>query len=1294
MKKKQRLSPLIIKRSCFVLSLVLIILTIFIIKVGLDKNYYQLTGTFDEATGKYQIIIRVDHPKNEEITLQADDKQLISMEMLENFQSNSVDILPPATETESGIRLKIKADNKKVKLTLPILLPEEQTTNICLSRAGKIIGKKRIARSEQTKEKERKTAVSGSETNLLKMSNLNGSFSNAFLSLNNDYQTVVDKTAIVYNDIQLLQAFEDESVTKIEFGADISHSYDNNLTLKRSLVIDGKGYSLKLVAKQGLSGGTFNLKSTNNVPAIFEIKNLNIVYSEGYSSANAFIHCDNKAVSNFWTVKVYNVIGNMLTSFLYLPQGKLEVRGTFYWNQKSFSSHSLGGAVNATNILITDGAEVELSVARDGAVLRLNPENNNISTSLVVNKGSKVKLFSADKQAIWMNSEGATNEVIFEVSDGGTALECSSKGTYYGADGGVVTIQGKRDTAKGKYSRTEVLRGASLSVTAAVKASDNKSTSAFVNQVSGDGIFNIDGNAKVTLKAEGEAHNFCSAFRMRLVGNQTINVSNNAELNVIKKSGVAAAIRMYGKDNRFIIESGGKLNVRNEDSSGKASDGGDTGGRQGIQFTVDGGGTSSFTSEGAQSSINVYADKGPALESVSGNFVFNVGQAAILSLEGQTASANRGIIQGHGKTQVTIDHPTFYDFCNNRANGGQVFATGGNNDQLFVSKGIGLAVWEKRKGIDVNGNPDAFWNSLEYTLSHANFNTIASTDQAQEFNAQTFKGGSAYTRINGNNYRPIVSELHLPTNADKHVYGQVVVPYKLDGSTREAWEQEVWVELQLVDVKGQEKARQWVATHGKNDRLPGVSIYGEPARGGIFDWKLAEFLQTGETVNVLQVIRGDHLNLEYKNNIISLPEDIKIKKVMVQDVTPPSSLVVETQAATDAIKQIKGTVDLFDARDQRLQDEVYIFVKTARGYLTHSDGNNFVKVTAASESQTEGSTIKKWAFDLPAYLDVAADQSVEIFAKDTVIGEPEILGTAPATLSMEPNNKLGNLSPSIVNGEANCEYHDAVGDARFTPAVLLELSSVTPSAPTIRLEIPQSFDRDQNGKPMISHGNQFDFRITITSGDAHGSGKDPVKNLEVILSKSEYLSYYRLEQLTKHAEIAAVNSSDAEFKIKLKNDLAPGESITFTVTAKVEAVPEGLTTLQTVGTVRAESPIAIEDPFIPGPPDPSPARVILQNSASIDIVTGTRATLGEDVYLSVVNQQLRIYYSNVEKLAVYIDGTHYQDFTVKKQRVTDSLTLEIPVSEIRNHVSVKYKDIETGKEKIAYWNNHWSFMKK
>ncbi|EGO6609435.1 hypothetical protein GWG83_002506 [Enterococcus faecalis] len=87
-----------------------------------------------------------------------------------------------------------------------------------------------------------------------------------------------------------------------------------------------------------------------------------------------------------------------------------------------------------------------------------------------------------------------------------------------------------------------------------------------------------------------------------------------------------------------------------------------------------------------------------------------------------------------------------------------------------------------------------------------------------------------------------------------------------------------------------------------------------------------------------------------------------------------------------------------------------------------------------------------------------------------------------------------------------------------------------------------------------------------------------------------------------------------------------------------------------------------------------------------------KPVVNADVYLNIVNNKLNVYYANINKFTVYIDGERYKEYHVSNKPVVESQTIDLPVSEIRNKLTVKYTNLE-GKEMNVYWNNSWDFVK-
>ncbi|HCE11498.1 MAG TPA: hypothetical protein DEQ24_01765 [Enterococcus sp.] len=80
-----------------------------------------------------------------------------------------------------------------------------------------------------------------------------------------------------------------------------------------------------------------------------------------------------------------------------------------------------------------------------------------------------------------------------------------------------------------------------------------------------------------------------------------------------------------------------------------------------------------------------------------------------------------------------------------------------------------------------------------------------------------------------------------------------------------------------------------------------------------------------------------------------------------------------------------------------------------------------------------------------------------------------------------------------------------------------------------------------------------------------------------------------------------------------------------------------------------------------------------------------------DIYLNVVNSRLNIYYANVNNFTIYIDGEIYETYSVANRPTVESIVLDIPVNEIRNKISIEYRD-RNNQLVRAYWNDNWEFL--
>ena len=206
------------------------------------------------------------------------------------------------------------------------------------------------------------------------------------------------------------------------------------------------------------------------------------------------------------------------------------------------------------------------------------------------------------------------------------------------------------------------------------------------------------------------------------------------------------------------------------------------------------------------------------------------------------------------------------------------------------------------------------------------------------------------------------------------------------------------------------------------------------------------------------------------------------------------------------------------------------------------------------------------------------------------------------------------------------------------------------------------------------------MRTIVESNDARNSGKDDIENAVVTLDISpNLLTFLNVDALVYQDNVASASLSGDRITIHLERPIAPGDRIEWNLTARVDeqaAAGNGLTPVTINGRVSGNQP---------------ETENILVGEDSLTLQTGTRAVTGELINLAVHNNQLQIFYSNLSTFDVYMDGTFYRTYNVQQRPVTDSVTLDIPVHDIRNLISVRYKD-ENGADRVSYWNNIWDFI--
>ena len=530
----------------------------------------------------------------------------------------------------------------------------------------------------------------------------------------------------------------------------------------------------------------------------------------------------------------------------------------------------------------------------------------------------------------------------------------------------------------------------------------------------------------------------------------TFNVSENSEINITKTGGAAPAVRMYGTDNKFIVNSGGKVSIRNY-GNGTPNNGGVDAGNQGIYYTDNRG---DFNLTGKGSEVKVVADNGPAIDMGTRTGSITAGEGTVFVAQGNTRAATSGIFNT-GVSTISVDKPLFYDFRNDRTGGGYVFDVRANS--TFTSTQSDLSVWNI--GDNLDGDPAKNWSLFDYVLSGANFVTINSTNVPTEFNTSVnsygSKGASSYSRMSGNNAAPIVDELRMPTNADKSIFGHVKVPIgTTDG--RDSWTDESYVVVQVTKPNG--TVSEFTApTIGMNNNSPGLSIYGEKPRAGMFKITLPnnQFVETGDQVKVIKAWRGVSDPSSNRNHS-SLPEDLIAPDRISKDVTPPTPTKIKDEdTINNATKQISG----------------------------HSaEPNSLVSITV-NETEITGSVVVEsngsWTFDLPRYLE--KNDIVQIFLQDQV-GSAIGVDNPPVT-----NNTVGNKNP-----KTTLAYHDAI----FEAAPKVTIQDVLPDTNKVvkSVSVNNSTNTTQVGS-ILTYTLDVGLDVDLSSVKVNGSNL-PADNVQ------------------------------------------------------------------------------------------------------------------------------------------------------------------------------------------------------
>lgn len=795
---------------------------------------------------------------------------------------------------------------------------------------------------------------------------------------------------------ELKAAISNTSVTEIVFTGNISRTTnattDDLPTINRSLVIDGAGFTLNMVP----SSGTANRKAASFVlgttTAALDFKLRNITIKKNWiDDSGAVIQTQTTdATSGNWTVHLHNVSNihesTSSSALMNIFNSSVIMTGTIKW-QISNTDYYDGvwpnrALMRAAHVTITDGAQVDLKAY--GQVVKVMPYEYNVNTasSLTINQGSVVNIYSTTSNAIMANRDYTTNAFRAVIDGAGTVLNATTgTGSNYGYNynTSALSFLGMNySNVESERSGVFLTNGAVINAEGQANASGQSRRALLVqieryNSSYRGGIFKIDGDGtQLNAKANGDPDAYAGVLHMRYTGYQDLIISNNAVVDVQKTGGYynSEAVRIYGNDNIFTIESGGQMKVYNsgQTTGSTARDPGGDSRLAGIHFRDGTGQPSTFTITGENSSLAVTADYGPAIDfDNSSGGTFNFTDKASFQAEGRTSSATSAVISGNNALTFYANDAMFYDIRNNRPGGGSIVASL-TASSTFESIDMDVAFW--KKGANLDGNSYRDWVMVTYKLQGTAFNFVSSDDGTFNTSANSFgsSGLSAYSRMTGNNAAPVVDELYVIQNTDKYLYGHVSVPEGVELDLRNAHTDEVQVKIKETLTDGTINYYQ-VTTTGMSNDDPGISVYGETPRGGIFVLPLGAFALPGTTYEVVSAWRGE-VSESSTNRHVSEAKDILTAVNTVVDKTPPLPAAITTPDLYENKKELAGTWSYDGVHNADAPVKVYA---SLNGTVI-TDGGTPVLGTIKSDGT--------WTYSIPTNVTLSAGDIVQVILED------------------------------------------------------------------------------------------------------------------------------------------------------------------------------------------------------------------------------------------------------------------------------------------------------------------------
>ncbi|MGM7317101.1 WxL domain-containing protein [Enterococcus casseliflavus] len=502
---------------------------------------------------------------------------------------------------------------------------------------------------------------------------------------------------------------------------------------------------------------------------------------------------------------------------------------------------------------------------------------------------------------------------------------------------------------------------------------------------------------------------------------QTVNISTGAILDIKRTDGIDRnGFRMGLGNSTVSVERGGKLYINNL-GNGIPNNSQNRAPNAGVSFRN--GNNNKFTVKDPGSEVSIIAENGAAITNswneTKHSMDLEVSNGGYFSAVSNTATTASGTFNVSTLT-VNFDNPLFLDFRNLQSNGGVVFST--NSASTLTASKSDLALWQRLS--DLDSDPSFNFRNLDYSFSGSNLSTLVSTSSPEELNTSVIgnSGLSQFSRLSSNNGRwAIADELRVPTNADKKIHGRVSLPVGLDDS-RPAWDDEAIVTVEVESPSGETTKEYTAKTVGDTNELPGISIYGEEPRGGLFEIDLDEPLEAGSKVRISKVeLTSGELTDGFEHQILT-------DTVEVFPIIPPTPAQFSSSIIAQDSTTIQGMTDNLDAEVTATHNSEPL---NTEAVMVDADG--------------------RFTLDL-SEVSLEVDDEIQVFLRDAE-------GSAVAAGVINPpetNNTRGNINPAT-----ELTFHDVT----FEPATTLIVGDLGPVSPVDPLD--PEIEVDTENKPEI-----------------------------------------------------------------------------------------------------------------------------------------------------------------------------------------------------------------------------------